>query len=60
MDTAAAVAMLLRDMPSYGDEVNAVHEQTLSALLPLPSWRIHYETLEEALGLLGELPITRG
>jgi hypothetical protein len=52
VDGASAVEELLTDLPTYGDEVNAVHERTIGALAAVPAWRMHYQTLEEALELL--------
>jgi hypothetical protein len=39
-------------LPTYGPEVNAMHEKTIGALAGVPSWRMHYRTLDEALQLL--------
>jgi hypothetical protein len=50
-----AVDALFRDMPSYGEDVDPIHEGTVSALLGLPAWRLHYQSLEEALSLLSEI-----
>jgi hypothetical protein len=47
-----AVEALLADLPTYGPEVNAMHEKTIGALAGVPSWRMHYRTLDEALQLL--------
>jgi hypothetical protein len=52
-----AVDALLGDMPSYGAEVDAIHERTLGSLLDLPVWRLHYQSIEEALGLLGKIEL---
>ena len=52
VEPSAAVEALLTDLPTYGDEVNAVHERTIGALMAVPCWRMHYRTLDEALELL--------
>jgi len=52
MESSNAVELMLRDMPSYGAEVNALHERTVGALVGVPAWRLHYNSLEEALRLL--------
>jgi hypothetical protein len=56
---ADAAAALLAEMPSYGAEVNAVHEKMIADLTQLPAWRIRFHTLEDAIRLLRELPILR-
>jgi len=48
-------AAILDDMPSYGPEVRARHEKTMSRLLDVPAYRLRYERLEDALVLLEEL-----
>ena len=55
IDSGEAVASLIADMPSYGDEVNAMHERTVRALLDVPAWRLHYRSFDEALRLLSEI-----
>jgi hypothetical protein len=52
VDSASAVEAILSDLPTYGDEVNAMHERTICALTAVPAWRMHYRTLQEALELL--------
>ena len=47
-----AVARMLLDMPSYGEDVNAMHERTVCGLLGVPAWRLHYDSLADALTLL--------
>jgi hypothetical protein len=49
-----AAALLLRDLPSYGPEVNAVHERTIGMLASLPAWRLTYSELDDAIRLLKE------
>jgi energy-coupling factor transporter ATP-binding protein EcfA2 len=53
MEAEEAAARLLRDSPSYGPEVNAMHERTVGQLARLPAWRMIYATLEEAIALVG-------
>ena len=43
---------LLADLPSYGPEVNAVHERTIGILASLPAWRLTYSALEDGVRLL--------
>lgn len=50
-----AAASLLADMPSYGEEVNAMHEEMVQRLVGLPTWRLTYRTLDDAIRLLSEL-----
>jgi hypothetical protein len=45
-------AILLRDLPSYGTEVNALHERTVRKLAALPGWRLTYRELSDAIALL--------
>jgi hypothetical protein len=52
----AVAASLLAEMPSYGAEVNAVHETTIGDLSLLPAWRVHFHKLEDAIRLLTEIP----
>ena len=47
-----AVDTLLDDMPSYGPEVNTGHERAVGELRGVGAWRLHYETIEDALRLL--------
>ena len=51
------VESLLADMPSYGAEVNAAQEKTIYSLASLPSWRLTYRSLEDAIRLLSEIPL---
>jgi hypothetical protein len=57
MDPVDVRESLLADLPSYGAEVNAMHEQTIHSLAVLPAWRLCYRALEDAVRLLSELPI---
>lgn len=48
------VDVLLRDMPSYGPQVNAMHERAVAHLAGVPAFRLRYRSLEEGLtGLEG-------
>jgi hypothetical protein len=47
-----AADLLLQDLPSYGPEVNAVHERTIGMLACLPAWRLTYSGLDDAIKLL--------
>ena len=55
MDGDEAVDRVMADMPSYGSEVNAMHERTVARLAEVPAFRMQYESLNEAIGLLGQL-----
>jgi hypothetical protein len=50
-----AVSLLLDDMPNYADEVNAMYERTVNALLGVPAWRLHYQSLDDAIRILAEI-----
>jgi hypothetical protein len=47
---------LLRDMPSYGPQVNARHERAVAELSKVPAFRLRYRTLDEALEMVAGLP----
>jgi len=47
--------LLLRDLPSYGDEVYAMHQATVERLTEVPALRMHYRSLEDGVRLLSEL-----
>ena len=53
--TGEAVDRLLRELPVYGPEVDALHEKAVRRLEGLPAWSLHYESLGDALGLLSEI-----
>jgi hypothetical protein len=55
MPAADAVESLLVDLPSYGTEVNAMHEKTIHHLTGLPAWRLRYRALDDAVRLLSEI-----
>lgn len=54
---AGATERLLAEMPSYGPEVNAMHERTVRRLAEAAAFRLCYQTLPEALQLLDSLPV---
>lgn len=54
MGSDEAAALLLQDLPSYGPEVNAVHERTIGRLASLPAWRLTYSGLDDAIRVLKE------
>jgi hypothetical protein len=55
LDGTTAVESLIRDMPSYGPEINALQEATLRQLKSASAWRMRYGNTEEAIGLLSGL-----
>ena len=55
--SSEAVDYLLQDRPSYGEEVDLLHEQTLRSLRDVPAFRLSYQSLEDAVRLLAEIPI---
>ncbi len=57
MSSAEAVDLLLAELPSYGAQVNAMHERTIQKLAEQPAWRLCYRELEDAIRLLSELPL---
>ena len=54
---AEAVDRVLADLPSYGDAVDAMHERAVRKLAGARAWRMRYETLDDALGILGSLAL---
>jgi hypothetical protein len=52
---AESVGRLLREMPSYGSQVNAMHERTVRRLGEVPAYRMQYERLDDAIDLLEDL-----
>jgi hypothetical protein len=52
MSVGEVAALLLRDLPSYGPEVNAVHERTVGILAALPAFRLTYSSLLDAIRIL--------
>jgi hypothetical protein len=55
MPPSDVIGQLLADMPTYGERVWDRFQRTLSRLNSARAWRIEYETLEDALGLLAEI-----
>jgi hypothetical protein len=53
--SSEAVDRLLCDLPTYGPEVDAMHERAVRSLQGLPAWLLHYESLEDGIRLLQEL-----
>jgi hypothetical protein len=52
MSGGEAMDRMLGDLPSYGPEVNAMHERTVRRLAEVPAYRMRYEALDEAVALL--------
>jgi hypothetical protein len=52
MTPGDAIETIIADLPSYGEDVNAMHERTVCGLAGVPAWRMRYGTLEEGLELL--------
>ena len=48
-------ARMLDDMPSYGDEVNALHERTVRHIAEAPTYRLRYSKLDDAIRILDQL-----
>jgi len=44
--------LLMRDMPSYGDEINAIHQRTVERLSEVPAFRMRYHTLAQGIDFL--------
>ncbi len=55
VSTAGTLDALLLDIPSYGEEVNAWYERTVKQLSDVPSYRLEYERLDDAVKVLGEI-----
>jgi hypothetical protein len=49
------VETLVRDMPSYGEEVRALVEKTVRGLRQVPAYRMQYDSLDDAVTLLSKL-----
>ncbi|MEO8597185.1 MAG: aldolase [Candidatus Solibacter sp.] len=49
--------LLLAELPSFGAEVNALHEAAVRRLGELPAWRVCYGELGDAIRILRELPL---
>jgi hypothetical protein len=54
---AEAVDGILADLPSYSDAVDAMHERTVGKLAGARAWRMRYQTLDDAIGILGTLDL---
>ena len=50
-----AIDRLLCGLPTYGPEVDAMHERAIRSLHGLPAWCLRYERLEDGIRLLQEL-----
>ena len=50
-----ALERLLRDRPSYGTEVDARHERTISRLVDRPAYGLRYDSLEDGIRLVARL-----
>jgi hypothetical protein len=48
---------LIEELPSYGPEVNAMHETAIHGLTGLPAWRLRYASLDDGVRLLSELAV---
>jgi len=48
-----AIGELLADGPTYGAEVDAMHDRTLRQLVEVPAFRLCYESLGDAIHILG-------
>jgi len=46
---------LRSDMPSYGPEIDPMHERAVRALTGKPAFRLRYETIQQGLDLLSQL-----
>jgi hypothetical protein len=51
-----AAELLLADLPSYGPEVDDLHERAIGMLAGLPAWRLTYSELSDGIELLSKLP----
>ena len=52
------VETLVRNMPSYGDEVRAMVERAVRRLRQVPAYRMQYDALDDAVDLLSKLAHT--
>ena len=60
LSPALVAGRLLEDGPSYGEEVTARHETAVRRLLGVPTYRLQYDAMDDAVGLLSNLiPTTR-
>jgi len=50
-----ALELLLRDLPSYGEEVDDLHERTVRRVAAAPAYRLRYDSLQDGIRLLSAL-----
>jgi hypothetical protein len=51
-----AFERILADLPTYGGETDAIHEQTVRRLCAAPAYVLQYDALSDAVRLLSALP----
>jgi hypothetical protein len=54
-----AAGQLLQGRATYGPEVDAMQERAIRRLEDLPAWKLHYESLDDALRLLSEVMLIK-
>lgn len=57
LTAADMIERLLGDLPTYGGDVDVLHARTVRQLAEAPAWRMRYQTLDDALGLLETLSL---
>jgi hypothetical protein len=50
-----ALDRLLSDLPTYGPEVDPIHERAVRRVTEAPAYRLRYETLQDGIDLLSTL-----
>ena len=45
---------LMNDIPTYGPDVDAMHERAIRGLESLPAWRLRYSSVDDGVALLEE------
>jgi hypothetical protein len=55
LSPAQALDRLRSDMPSYGPEIDPIHERAVRAVTDRPAFRLRYETIQQGLDLLSQL-----
>jgi len=50
-----AVDRLLADMPTYGEDIDELHERTVRRLAEAPAYRVRYQSLEDGVKLISGL-----
>jgi hypothetical protein len=55
MDREESLDRMLSDLPTYGPEVDAIHDTTVRRLAEAPAYRLRYESLEDGVRLLSEI-----